>query len=149
MENGGRMKELKFRIWNNSHNEFIRPDYGLIGFCYPLDGRIAILTTNSDPIEDCVIEQYIGLKDKNGKEIYEGDIVEYDWYIRNDKSYRTKEQVTFDDMGARLGNDRIRNCSNVEVIGNIHENPDLLEKKWTKKSKISLKKQQKKELKKY
>ena len=121
------MKELKFRIWNNSHNEFIRPDYGLIGFCYPLDGRIAVLTSNGDPIEDCVIEQYTGLKDKNGKEIYEGDIVEYDWYIISDKpAYRTKEQVTFDDMGARLGNDRIRNCLNVEVIGNIHENPDLL-----------------------
>ena len=130
MENEEKMKELKFRIWNNSHNEFIRPDCGLIGFCYPLDGRIAILTTNSDPIEDCVIEQYTGLKDKNGKEIYEGDIVEYDWYITSDKTaYRVKEQVVFDDMGARLGNDRIRNCSNVEVIGNIHENDDLLEKK--------------------
>lgn len=122
------MRELKFRIWDNSHNEFIRPDYGLIGFCYPLDGRIAVLTPNSDMIEDCVIEQYTGLKDKNGKEIYEGDIVEYDWYIIGDKpAYRVKEQVLFDDMGARVGGDRIRNCSGVEVIGNIHENADLLE----------------------
>lgn len=121
------MKELKFRIWDNSHNEFIRPDYGLIGFCYPLDGRIAVLTANSDPIEDCILEQYTGLKDKNGKEVYEGDIVEYDWYIRNDKSYRVKEKVVFDDMGARVcGHNRIRNCSGVEVIGNIHENADLL-----------------------
>ena len=122
------MKELKFRVWNNSHNEFIRPDYGLIGFCYPLDGRIAALTSSNDITEDCVIEQYTGLKDKNGKEIYEGDIVEYDWYIRNGKSYRVKEKVVFDDMGARVcGYNRIRNCSGVEVIGNIHENADLLE----------------------
>lgn len=116
------MKELKFRVWNNSHNEFIRPDYGLIGFCYPLDGRIAALTSSNDITEDCVIEQYTGLKDKNGKEIYENDIVEYDWYIIGDKpAYRTKEQVVFDDMGARLDTDRIRFCTNVEVIGNIHE----------------------------
>lgn len=121
------MKKLKFRIWNNSHNEFIRPDYGLIGFCYPLDGRIAALTSSNDITEDCVIEQYTGLKDKNGKEIYENDIVEYDWYIIGDKpAYRTKEQVVFDDMGARLDTDRIRFCTNIEVIGNIHENADLL-----------------------
>ena len=69
------MKELKFRVWNNSHNEFIRPDYGLIGFCYPLDGRISVLTSNDDPIEHCVIEQCTGLKDKHGKEIFIGDIV--------------------------------------------------------------------------
>ena len=132
MENeGGRMRELKFRAWVKNYNCYA----DVLGF---EQGKLFVQFQSGEraqhrlyvPIEDSAIEQYTGLKDKNGKEIYEGDIVEYDWYIVSDKpAYRTKEQVTFDDMGARLGNDRIRNCSNVEVIGNIHENPDLLEKK--------------------
>ena len=125
------MKELKFRVWNNSHNEFIRPDYGLIGFCYPLDGRISVLTTNGDPTEDCIIEQYTGLKDKNGKEIYEGDIVEYTTYYYG-KEKRHRKAVEWsewysDDFGEphNIGYSNLSEC--MEVIGNIHENADLLE----------------------
>ena len=124
------MKELKFRALIKNYNCYA----DVLGF---EQGRLFVQFQSGEreqhrlyvPIEDCVLEQYTGLKDKNDKEIYEGDIVEYDWYIRNDKSYRVKEQVVFDDMGARLCNDRIRNCSNVEIIGNIHENPDLLDDK--------------------
>ena len=125
------MRELKFRAWIKNYNCYA----DVLGF---EQGRLFIQFQSGErsqhrlyvPIEDCILEQYTGLRDKNGEEIYEGDIVEYDYYIRNSKSYRVKEKVMFDDMGARLGNDRIRNCSNVEVIGNINENMDLLEKKW-------------------
>lgn len=132
------MKELKFRIWNNGHNEFIRPDYGLIGFCYPLDGRIAVLTANSDPVEDCVIEQYTGLKDKNGdKEIYEGDIVSEEFEYGGEKT-KTIWQVRWcDDECAfelhYVSGFEVDDCSlvsddeeNYEIIGNVHENADLL-----------------------
>ena len=117
------MRELKFRAWDGNK---------MIDDVIPASETsiIELFEYEHQVTEVEAIEQYTGLKDKNGKEIYEGDIVEYDWYITSDKAaYRTKERVTFDDMGARLGNDRIRNCSNVEVIGNIHENPDLLEEK--------------------
>lgn len=125
------MRELKFRAWIKNYNCYA----DVLGF---EQGRLFIQFQSGErsqhrlyvPIEDCILEQYTGLRDKNGEEIYEGDIVEYDYYIRNSKSYRVKEKVMFDDMGARLGNDRIRNCSNVEVIGNINENMDLLEEKW-------------------
>ena len=125
------MRELKFRAWIKNYNCYA----DVLGF---EQGRLFVQFQSGErsqnrlyvPIEDCILEQYTCLKDKNGKEIYEGDIAEYDWYITSNKTtYRTKEQVVFDDMGARLRNDRIRNCSNVEVIGNIHENADLLEKK--------------------
>ena len=136
------MKELKFRAWHTKlckylkNNEFyIDPNGSVYSEFESYDDKIIntkyIENFSIDDFDEEYIirEQYTGLKDKNGKEIYEGDIVEYDWYVRNDKAYRVKEKVVFDDMGARLGNDRIRNCSNVEVIGNIHENSDLLEKK--------------------
>lgn len=136
------MRELKFRAWHTKlghylkYNEFyIDQDGSVYSEFESYDDKIIntnyIENFSRDDFDEgyIIVEQYTGLKDKNGKEIYESDIVEYDWYVRNDKSYRVKEKVVFDDMGARLGNDRIRNCSNVEVIGNIHENADLLEKK--------------------
>ena len=116
------MKELKFRAWDGKK---------MIEDVIPVSETdiVELFEYEHQVTEVEAVEQYTGLKDKNGKEIYEGDIVELDWYVRNDKSYRVKEKVVFNDMGARLGNDRIRNCSNVEVIGNIHENDYLLEKK--------------------
>lgn len=133
------MRQLKFRTWHTElgrylkDNEFyINPDGSVYSVFESYDNKIRktdyIENFSRDDFDEgyIIVEQCTGLKDKNGKEIYEGDIVEYDWYVRNDKSYGVKEQVVFDDMGARLGNDRIRNCSNVEVIGNIHENDNLL-----------------------
>lgn len=122
------MKKLKFRIWDNSHNEFIRPDYGLIGFCYPLDGRIAVLTSNSDPIEDCDIEQYTGLKGKNGKEIYEGDILIDD--CGEPLEYWTVKYEYGKFVGETQGVvEDLFELTDLEIIGNIHENAELLEDK--------------------
>lgn len=131
------MRELKFRVWNNRYNEFVRPDYGLIGFCYPLDGSISVLTTNGEPMEDCNLEQYTGLKDKNGKEIYEGDIVrtkscdqpnfyagaiemvQQMYLIMNSAHYRDPELTHCEPLGHYCDTE-------LEVIGNIHENPELV-----------------------
>lgn len=122
------MKELKFRVWEEREKAYDT-------WSFILDESGNLFRNAYGALIGCdkkyyIVEQYTGLKDKNGKEIYEGDIVEYDWDIRNDKSYRVKEKVVFDDMGARVcGYNRIRNCSGVEVIGNIHENADLLGEK--------------------
>lgn len=81
------------------------------------------------------LEQCTGLKDKNGKLIYEGDIIEltrarnYGWCK---KGRRLKVQWnTFNCCGfgfGAIGNLTTKCAENCIVIGNIHENPELLEK---------------------
>lgn len=76
-----------------------------------------------------IIRQYTGLKDRNGKEIYEGDVVEWDSFrfeIVWDQEMAQLKHKRIDPNGHddyfELGNNEAQ-----EVIGNIHENPELLE----------------------
>lgn len=75
--------------------------------------------------------QYTGLKDKNGKEIYEGDILNMTYH---GSVYIVKPEIKgvigFENAAFIVGEDRVplgRIGRSLEVIGNIYENPELLE----------------------
>ena len=112
------MRELKFRVWDGLSKEFKAFDNY---FCKAKDGILSVCT-NSD---DVTVEQYTGLKDNNGKEIYEGDIVKCGAY--------SPKPIVFEEGRYWLGEepDDLFASSvyfdNIEVIGNVHENRELLE----------------------
>lgn len=124
------MREAKFRQWISRYK---RMHYG-IGIVK--DGHWAgppSVTFSVDPIM-----QFTGLLDRNGKEIYEGDIIKYHYFYFADGSEIEKEyvcSVKYDDSFANfdamdkegfahfLGN---ASDDGIEVIGNIYENPELL-----------------------
>ena len=69
------MREIKFRIWDKQNKEML--DLEDLHYEY---GKMSIRTTMYNDYfdtEDMILMQYTGIKDKNGKEIYEGDIIKY------------------------------------------------------------------------
>lgn len=119
------MRELKFRVWEEREKE-----YDTFSYYLTADGVLyrnvygQFIPTDSGYI----IEQYTGLKDINGNEIYEGDILE-DGEGEPFEYYAVKfENGKF--IGSTQGVDEdIFELTDLEVIGNIHENPELLEGK--------------------
>lgn len=145
------MREIKFRAWLKNKEKMVEVD--TIDFT----GEYILYKGQTDEqvfrFKDIELMQYTGLKDKNGKEIYEGDIV---------KSYDCDDNVCIDiviynphcqafviesiqdwgnawgiesvstiyecaDVEYNLNKDCIPYTNDFEVIGNIYENKDLLE----------------------
>ena len=154
------MREIKFRAFHNNTKQMYMFDItwgnygqgngyiGMIPFGESIDyGSFFISKGNREMIDpnDCVLMQYTGLKDKNGKEIYEGDVLsalrneENDGWISSklihDPDYY--EQVIYSNKIGGFVNQSDCLISKViynivhkriehEIIGNIHENPELI-----------------------
>jgi len=139
-------REVKFRIWDGKEM-YYQDSSGWTGS----SGLICVAEiytgySDSDEWENCVLMQYTGLTDKNGKEIYEGDVVKFsselNVFIEIDYSnYRDEEspkqiisEVYFEKGGFTFDwqfgyeGEEVR-FKEVEVIGNKFENPGLLEDK--------------------
>ncbi|EPP7605533.1 YopX family protein [Listeria monocytogenes] len=75
--------------------------------------------------DDVVLMQYTGLKDKNGKKIFEGDIC---WEEHNECYGVVKfEDAKFLYLWENIAEDLWEVADSIEIYGNIHENPELLE----------------------
>lgn len=133
-------RDIKFRAWDKEQNHWVHPIHCVIR----LEGEII------DPVRDnetvnakYVLMQYTGLKDKNGVEIYEGDVVAYRTYTRREGEQYHNREVFWDSDAAMFKMKKLKRSPNdyepadnayfkpttlskLEVMGNIYENGGLL-----------------------
>ena len=127
------MCDIKFRVWDNIAKKYIDSRYVSIS-------GLGLLHVAKRIIKNCfrpphtrknpwfIVEQFTGLRDKNGTEIYEGDI------LIDDTGEPIEYWVVKFSNGVFIGEcagvaESLFELANLEVVGNIHEDSELLEEK--------------------
>lgn len=137
-------REIKFRAWDNLTEKYIVVGFSVIGEVTMFDAIDQYCGENKgdrkttlERLSDIDLEQFTGLHDKNGVEIYDGDI-----YSRSGNTYVIEMpnqwggfywHKIYDSWIKKKVYDRNQHswlskpdCMTCEVIGNIHQNPELL-----------------------
>lgn len=138
-----KLQDFDFRIWDKTKEEFLKKEPTLIKIDNErvIAGRISRFYANTADITDMFIgngndleiELWTGIYDKNGKKIYEGDIVKtkspYDCFLAKVGIYKEGtfylESKSRDYIGSLIYLVKDEGYD-TEIIGNIHENPELL-----------------------
>jgi hypothetical protein len=131
MEGGKMNREIKFRVWDQHKKCFVN----VSDFQFRKDGTVDYFG------HKITFQQFTGLLDKNGKEIYEGDILIYEYTQADMSSFSALEspfetcaieEVVFKDGAFRFKDNKYStvadDCKEMEVIGNVFENKELLNK---------------------
>lgn len=131
------MREIKFRAWDEEDKRMYCDDKVIVTFIGFLEEVYVKRNSTVDELIDYKLMQYTGLKDKNDKEIYEGDILKGTTKGNSEEvlaiTYVKWDRGQFDlftEMTSDSWEDALYNYMqffDVEVIGNIYENPELLE----------------------
>ena len=137
-------REIKFRIWDKTFKKFLKDDYESKNVI-DRDGNLFMYVLSETfrdlyfykLLKNIEISEYTGLKDKNDKKIYEGDILKYNFPYNGSLKYISpvtylETQASFgviDFYGNNIPLYNITANNYFEVVGNIYENPELLEEK--------------------
>ncbi|WP_286310894.1 YopX family protein [Romboutsia ilealis] len=137
------MREIKFRAWDKEDKRMYCDDKVIVTFSGFLEEVYVRRNSTVDELIDYKLMQYSGIKDIEGKEIYEGDIVEfldeevnyshcgveYDEFINIGKViFSHDELMGWDITNRNMDLEEVWHYREyIKVIGNIYENPELLE----------------------
>jgi uncharacterized phage protein (TIGR01671 family) len=135
------MREIKFKAWDKDSKKFLNGDFSLGIETGQFRSKYGDVYKNVDVL------QFTGLKDKNGKDIYEGDILNIHVFTQElgeglgvyEGEKEFKGVIKFETLGLYLENKEDEDSNfylvyspgniheeSFEILGNIHENPDLL-----------------------
>lgn len=118
-------REIKFRVWNNKTKQWIHGpghEVNLFGEMILLGGFMHGVRV--EELNDCVVLQYTGLKDKNNKEIYEGDVLKS--INRTAHKYIKVEFKNGCFLFENRTFDEFVKYNDIKIVGNIYETPELL-----------------------
>ena len=136
-------REIKFRAWRTDEKYMVTSDTGVLTAlrnCYGNKGlaeqaRFSNIDNQPNP-NKFILMQYTGRKDINDKEIFEGDIVSFDDCTSTESGYCERgcigvvewcdETVSFE-VSNRLSAESYEVLDECVIIGNIYENPELME----------------------